>query len=204
MMRLISMLAAPRSSAAAPLALHLCKPQLVADCVSTMGDAVAIPVTVKCRTVVFSLKAMAAATRIQNSCADAIPKPCIPQATNILYLHAATPSWEANPCTEPRNTATAARARATDKSEFPQLELIMNGGINSCDNARELMHWADGVMIGRSAYNPIAPASYTRTCMTHLFASTRPTLTRYKSLYAASISRRRALATVNAAFAAQL
>ena len=32
----------------------------------------------------------------------------------------------------------------------------MNGGINAYDKALELLHWADGVMIGRSAYhNPL-------------------------------------------------
>ena len=44
------MLASPRIECGGVPYAAYAKPQLVADCVSAMGDAVAIPVTVKCRT----------------------------------------------------------------------------------------------------------------------------------------------------------
>lgn len=39
------------------------------------------------------------------------------------------------------------------KRDFPQLEIIINGGINSLEKTQELLTFVDGVMIGREAYH---------------------------------------------------
>jgi tRNA-dihydrouridine synthase A len=39
------------------------------------------------------------------------------------------------------------------KKEFPQLPLIVNGGFRTAPAAREVLDWADGVMLGREAYH---------------------------------------------------
>ena len=130
-------------------------PQLIADCVSAMGDAVAIPVTVKCRT---GIQFKGDGGRYQNSeflleFVEAVHT----AGCQRLYLHARNAILGGLTPAQNREIPPLQPERGQlIKSEFPQLELIMNGGITSCDNARELMHWADGVMIGRSAYhNPL-------------------------------------------------
>ena len=129
-------------------------PQLVADCVQAMGEAVAIPVTVKCRT---GIQFKGDGGRYQSAeflleFVDAVHG----AGCQRLYLHARnailgglTPAQNRDiPPLQPE------RGRLI-KSQFPKLELIMNGGINAYDKALELLHWADGVMIGRAAYeNP--------------------------------------------------
>ena len=39
------------------------------------------------------------------------------------------------------------------KNDFPQLEIILNGGITSLDQAEEMLTKVDGVMMGREAYH---------------------------------------------------
>ena len=39
------------------------------------------------------------------------------------------------------------------KSTFPDLEIVLNGGIQSLSEASDHLAWADGVMIGRAAYH---------------------------------------------------
>ena len=39
------------------------------------------------------------------------------------------------------------------KQLFPDLELIINGGINSLETTKSMLDWADGVMLGRAAYH---------------------------------------------------
>jgi tRNA-dihydrouridine synthase A len=41
------------------------------------------------------------------------------------------------------------------KQDFPELTIIVNGGIKSCDEIAEQLKFVDGVMVGREAYaNP--------------------------------------------------
>ena len=131
------------------------KPQLVADCVSAMREAVAVPITVKCRT---GIQFKGDGGRFQSS--DSLLE-FIEALRNAgcqrLYLHARNASLGGLTPAQNREIPPLQPERGQlIKSEFPELELIMNGGINSCDTALELLHWADGVMIGRSAYhNPL-------------------------------------------------
>lgn len=39
------------------------------------------------------------------------------------------------------------------KGAFPDLEIIVNGGITNLDSVRTHLQWADGVMLGRAAYH---------------------------------------------------
>lgn len=38
------------------------------------------------------------------------------------------------------------------KADFPHLTVVLNGGVRSLEEARQALAWADGVMIGRAAY----------------------------------------------------
>jgi tRNA-dihydrouridine synthase A len=49
------------------------------------------------------------------------------------------------------------------KQDFPQLEIILNGGITTLDQAAEALQQVDGVMMGREAYhNPYVLAEVDR------------------------------------------
>jgi tRNA-dihydrouridine synthase A len=61
------------------------------------------------------------------------------------------------------------------KQEFPQLEIAINGGITSLDQAEQHLKYVDGVMIGREAYhNPFILAEADQ----RIFGVDRPTPTR--------------------------
>ena len=50
------------------------------------------------------------------------------------------------------------------KREFPQLTVLINGGIRTLDQCREHLQYVDGVMLGREAYeNPYALAELDRS-----------------------------------------
>lgn len=38
------------------------------------------------------------------------------------------------------------------KADFPHLTIVLNGGVRSLEEAKQALVWADGVMIGRAAY----------------------------------------------------
>ena len=49
------------------------------------------------------------------------------------------------------------------KQDFPQLEIVLNGGTKTLDQARVHLAWADGAMLGREAYsNPYLLADVDR------------------------------------------
>ena len=127
-------------------------PTLVADCIKSMGDAVAIPITVKCRTgIEFSgdedrYKSADFLLEFVNAVHDA--------GCQRLYLHARNAILGGLTPAQNRHVPPLRPERGKlIKSQFPNLELIMNGGIDTYEKALELLQWADGIMIGRSAYH---------------------------------------------------
>ena len=53
------------------------------------------------------------------------------------------------------------------KADFPELEIVVNGGIRTLDQALAQLRHVDGVMIGREAYqNPYALAEWERALFT--------------------------------------
>ena len=123
-------------------------PQRVAVCVAAMSAAVDIPVTVKCRIGVderdsdrelFNFIETVAATGCRTFIIHA----------RIAILKGLTPKQ--NREVPPLNYARVFRARQA----FPELEVVINGGIASLEAAAELLRKVDGVMLGREAYgNP--------------------------------------------------
>ncbi len=59
---------------------------------------------------------------------------------------------------------------ATLKQLRPNLDIIINGGINALDAVNEHLQWADGVMLGRAAYHNPGLLS---TLDHHLFSQDR-------------------------------
>ena len=130
-------------------------PKLVADCVSAMVDAVDVPVTVKCRT---GIRYTGADERFATSefllqFVEAIHN----AGCHRVYLHARNAILGGLTPAQNRDIPPLQPERGQLlKAEFPKLQLILNGGISSCEQAIDSLQWADGVMIGRAAYhNPL-------------------------------------------------
>ena len=123
--------------------------QLVADCVAAMRSAVKIPVTVKCRIGIDDMDSMEQlAAFIDTVARDSGCSTFIIHA-RIAILQGLSPkeNREVPPLNYPRVYAI--------KQHFPELEVVINGGIRSIDECRQHLQYVDGVMLGREAYqNP--------------------------------------------------
>jgi len=123
----------------------MAEPQLVAQCVATMKNAVKIPVTVKCRIGIdeqdpqHSLFGFAAAVKAAG--ADAL----IVHARKA-WLKGLSP--RENRDLPPLDYALVHRLKAT----HPDFEIVLNGGIASLEQAQSEIGQLDGVMMGRAAY----------------------------------------------------
>jgi len=125
------------------------EPQLVADCVSAMRAAVSIPVTVKCRIGVDEQDPETALRALIDGCASA--------GVTVFAVHARK-AWleglspKENRDVPPLDYELVYRV----KRERPALTIVVNGGIESLEQAQQHLSHVDGVMLGRAAYqNPI-------------------------------------------------
>ncbi|HET7221750.1 MAG TPA: tRNA dihydrouridine(20/20a) synthase DusA [Rhodanobacteraceae bacterium] len=122
------------------------EPELVAECVRAMRAAVQVPVTVKCRIGVDD----------QDDDADlfAFAARMMDAGVRVLVVHARK-AWlqglspKQNRELPPLNYPRVYRL----KQEFPNLRVIINGGIDGLSAVREHQHRVDGVMLGRLAYH---------------------------------------------------
>ncbi|HSZ11301.1 MAG TPA: tRNA dihydrouridine(20/20a) synthase DusA [Rhizomicrobium sp.] len=122
------------------------EPLLVADCVAAMRAASSAPVTVKCRIGVDEQEPEEALRALIAACADA--------GVNTFVVHArkallAGLSPKENREVPPLNYELVYRV----KREWPQLTIILNGGIATLDEAEHHLNHVDGVMLGRAAYH---------------------------------------------------
>jgi tRNA-dihydrouridine synthase A len=130
------------------------EPQLVADCVKAMRDAVAIDVTVKHRIGIDDNEDYGFVRDFIGTIADAGCRTFIVHARNAV-LKGLSP--KENREIPPLRYAVAYAL----KREFPDLEIIINGGIKTDDEIAEHLQHVDGVMIGREAYhNPYLMAGW--------------------------------------------
>jgi tRNA-dihydrouridine synthase A len=122
------------------------EPALVADCVAAMRAAVSIPITVKCRIGVDEQDDDEGLHRFAQILVAAGLETLMVHARKA-WLHGLSP--KENREIPPLNYARVYQL----KREFPQLRIIINGGI--VDVAQTLVHLAhvDGVMLGRAAYH---------------------------------------------------
>ncbi|MGN6652940.1 tRNA dihydrouridine(20/20a) synthase DusA [Trinickia sp.] len=128
------------------------EPQLVADCVRAMRDAVSVPVTVKHRIGVDAVEDYAFVRDFVGSIAEAGCEVFIVHARNAI-LKGLSP--KENREIPPLKYDYAYRL----KRDFPSLEIIINGGIKTLDEVELHLQHVDGVMLGREAYhNPFVLA----------------------------------------------
>jgi tRNA-dihydrouridine synthase A len=123
----------------------MAEPALVADCVAAMKAVVKVPVTVKCRIGIDeqdpeeTLFSFAEVLKVAG--------------TDALIVHARK-AWlkglspKENREVPPLDYMLVHRL----KRAHPDLDIVINGGIASLDQAQEQLGFVDGVMMGRAAY----------------------------------------------------
>ena len=147
-------------------------PQLVADCVKAMRDAVAIPVTVKHRIGINGRDSYAELCDFVGTVREAGCRSFTVHA-RIAILEGLSP--KENREVPPLRYEVAAQL----KRDFADLEIILNGGIKTLDECQEHLRTFDGVMLGREAYhNPYLLAQVDQL----LFGATAPALSRLEAM----------------------
>ncbi|RMO09216.1 tRNA-dihydrouridine synthase [Pseudomonas coronafaciens pv. zizaniae] len=149
-------------------------PQLVADCVKAMRDAVVIPVTVKHRIGINGRDSYAELCDFVGTVQEAGCQSFTVHA-RIAILEGLSP--KENRDIPPLRYDVVAQL----KSDFPDLEIVLNGGIKTLEQCSEHLQVFDGVMLGREAYhNPYLLAQVDQ----QLFGSMAPVISRHAALEA--------------------
>ena len=123
----------------------MAEPELVAACCRAMMVETDLPVTIKCRIGIDNMDAETGLDRFVDTVAAA--------GVSVFYLHARK-AWLNG--LSPRENRTIPpldydRARRLAKRRS-DLSVILNGGLETADQAIAEMHGCNGVMIGRAAY----------------------------------------------------
>lgn len=124
----------------------MAEPQLIADCVATMQAKVSIPVTVKNRIGIDDQEDYSGLYHFVSTVAEAGCKTFIIHARKA-WLKGLSP--KENREIPPLRYELVYQL----KQEFPQLEIIINGGITSIEACQTHLQQVDGVMVGREAYH---------------------------------------------------
>lgn len=123
----------------------MAEPDLVAECVATMKNSVKIPVTVKSRV---GIDNMDSYDELANFISIVKSAGC-----SCFILHARIAILKGLSPKQNREVPPLNYQRVYDiKNNFPELEIIINGGIQSLTEAHEHLNQVDGVMLGREAY----------------------------------------------------
>ncbi len=126
----------------------MAQPELVAECVAAMKNAVKIPVTVKHRIGIDALDRYEDMANFVSIVSKA--------GADRFSVHARK-AWLSG--LSPKENRTVPPLRYDDvyrlKREFPALVIELNGGVVTLGQAHHHLTFVDGVMIGRAAYeNP--------------------------------------------------
>jgi tRNA-dihydrouridine synthase A len=142
----------------------MAEPERVAECVAAMVAAVAVPVTVKTRIGIDDQDAYEGLAAFVERLARAGCRTFIVHARKAI-LQGLSPKQ--NRSVPPLRYDYVYRL----KSEFTDLEIILNGGITQLEQAAAHLEHVDGVMLGREAYhNPYVLAGVDA----RFFADTHP------------------------------
>jgi tRNA-dihydrouridine synthase A len=123
----------------------MAEPELVGECVAAMGASSGLPLTVKCRIGIDDQDAEGSLDRFIDG---------VSQAGCTTFIVHARKAWlqglspKQNRDMPPLDHGRVYRL----KQRRPDLEIIVNGGIGSLDEARGHLASVDGVMLGRAAY----------------------------------------------------
>lgn len=142
----------------------MAQPQRVADCIKAMQDNCSIPVTVKHRIGIDDMEGYEEMV--------AFIRPIMEAGCTTFIVHARKAWLQGLSPKQNREIPPLDYDKVYQlKRDFPQLEIIINGGIIAIDDSLQHLQQVDGVMLGRAAYhNPYLLAEVDRT----LFADNRP------------------------------
>lgn len=126
----------------------MANPELVARCISSMMASVSLPVTVKCRIGIDDRDSQEELEDFIGTVADT--------GCNTFIVHARKAILSGLSPKENREIPPLKYDNVFKlKQAFPQLSIIINGGIKTLQDAESLLENTDGVMLGREAYqNP--------------------------------------------------
>jgi len=124
----------------------MAEPQLVADCVKAMVDVVSVPVTVKHRIGIDKTESYDFVRDFVGAVAEA--------GCHVFIVHARN-AWLKGLSPKENREVPPLRYELVHrlKSEFPQLTIVVNGGISTGAQVATQLAQLDGVMIGREAYH---------------------------------------------------
>ena len=125
------------------------EPKLVQRCLNAMKQSVSIPVTAKCRTGIDKIEDYDFLQSFVEGIAN--------QNISTIIIHARNAILKG---LSPRQNRTIPPLKYDYvyriKEDFPELEIIINGGIYSLTEAKDHLQNVDGVMLGRAPYdNPM-------------------------------------------------
>ena len=123
----------------------MAEPKLVGECVGAMGASSSLPVTVKCRIGIDDQDVEESLDRFIDTIAAAGCTTFIVHARKA-WLQGLSPKQ--NRDVPPLDYGRVYRL----KQRRPELEIVINGGIESLAAAKEQLPHVDGVMLGRAAY----------------------------------------------------
>ncbi|HKQ27005.1 MAG TPA: tRNA dihydrouridine(20/20a) synthase DusA [Burkholderiales bacterium] len=124
----------------------MAEPRLVAECVEAIRNAVSLPVTVKHRIGINDIESYDFVRDFVASVSNAGCRTFIVHARNAV-LKGLSP--KENREIPPLKYDYVYRL----KSEFPDLEIVINGGINTWAEITTHLAYVDGTMLGRAAYH---------------------------------------------------
>jgi len=123
----------------------MAEPALVGECTAAMKAAVPIPVTVKCR--------LGIDDQDTEEALDTMARTVIAAGADALIVHARKAWLKGLNPKENREIPPLDYDRVYRlKAAYPQMPVIINGGVTSLEQAEAHLTHVDGVMMGRSAY----------------------------------------------------
>ena len=125
------------------------EPELVKDCIEAMQEVTTTPITVKCRIGVNERDDI----DFLNSFVSKIVNPKL----KTIIVHARVAILKGLTPRQNRQIPPLKYGNVYQlKKEFPELEVVINGGIKDVEDSIEHLEQVDGVMLGRSPYdNPM-------------------------------------------------
>jgi tRNA-dihydrouridine synthase A len=123
----------------------MAEPALVGDCVAAMKAAVRIPVTVKCR--------IGIDEQDPEESLDTLTRTVVAAGVDALIVHARKAWLDGLSPRENRDIPPLDYDRVYRlKRAYPDLDISLNGGIATVEQAATHLAHLDGVMMGRAAY----------------------------------------------------
>ncbi len=124
----------------------MAQPERVAECVAAMRQACTLPVTIKCRLGVDDADS--------DELLDEFIRINKAAGCQRFYVHARKAILNGLSPAQNRSIPPLRPERvARVKANHPELQIIINGGIDRLELIAAHLKWADGVMIGRAAYH---------------------------------------------------